>query len=129
MLLISGGVGTDGKYVTKAKQPGDLFLHNQGLPEGIERLEVTEALETLGIWSCPDGLVADEVKALKAKALQWANAVHAKCINPTEAWYSVNHTILKTIEYPLVATSISKKDRKDIMRPILQAALPKARIQ
>jgi len=36
---------------------------------------------------------------------------------------------MKTIEYPLAATFISKKDMQDIMCPILQAALPKARTQ
>ena len=122
-------VGPDGKYLPKSKQPGDLFLRNQGRPEVIDRLEVTEARETLGIWSRPDGLMKDEVEALKQKALKWADAVRTKRINPTEAWYSVNHTIMKTIEYPLAATSISPSDMQDIMRPILQAALPKARIQ
>jgi len=122
-------VGPDGKYISKAKQPGSLILHNKGQPATIERLEVTEARETLGIWSRPDGLMIDEVKALKSKALKWADAVQTKRINPTEAWYSINHTIMKTIEYPLAATSISKKDMQEIMRPILQAALPTARIQ
>jgi len=55
--------------------------------------------------------------------------VQTRRINPTESWYSINHTIMKTIEYPLAVTSISKKDIQDIMCPILQAALPKARIQ
>jgi len=36
-------VGPDGKYVSKAKQPGSLFLDNNGQPATIERLEVTEA--------------------------------------------------------------------------------------
>jgi len=122
-------VGPDGKYVSKANQPGSLFLHNKGRPETIERLEVTEACKTLGIWSHPDGLVTDEANALKSKALKWADAVRTERINPTEAWHSINHTIMKMIEHPLVATSISKKDMHDVMRPILQAALPKARIQ
>jgi len=122
-------VGPKGKYISKAKQPGSLVLHNKGRPETIECLEVTEAHETLGIWSRPDGLMIDEVNALKSKALKWADAVQTKRINPTKAWYSINNTIMKTIEYPLAATSISKKDMQDIMRLILQAALPKARIQ
>jgi len=122
-------VGPDGKYVSKAKQPGSLFLHNKGRPETIERLEVTEARGTLGIWSRLDGLMTDEVNALKSKALKWVDVVRTKHINPTEAWYSINHTIMKMIEYPLAATSISKKDMQDIMHPILQAALPKAHIQ
>jgi len=50
----------------------------------------------------------DEVKALKDKALKWADVVHTKAINPAKAWCSVNHTIMKTIECQLVATSISK---------------------
>jgi len=122
-------VGPDGKYVFKTKQLGSLLLHNKGQPETIECLEVTEARKTLGIWSRPDGLMIDKVNALKSKALKWADAVRTKHINPTEAWYSINHTIMKTIKYPLAATSISKKDMQDIMRPILQAALPKVRIQ
>jgi len=119
-------VGSNGKYVSKAKQLRYLFLHNKGWPEAIEHLEVTKARETLGIWSRPDGLMTDEVNALKSKALKWVDAVQTKHINPTEAWYSVNHTIVKTIKYLLAPTSISKKDIQDVMRPILQAALPKA---
>jgi len=119
-------VGPDGKHISQAKQLGSLFLCNNDQSATIEHLEVTEARKTLGIWSRPDGLMID---ALKSKALKWADAVGTKRINPTEAWYSINHTIMKTIEYPLAATSISKKDMQDIMRPILQAALPKTRTQ
>jgi len=90
-------VGPDGKYISKAKQPGSLFLCNNGQPATIEHLEVTEARETLGIWSRPDGLMIDEVNALKSKARKWADAVRTKRINPTEACYSINHTIMKTI--------------------------------
>jgi len=50
-------------------------LHNKGQPATIERLEVTEARETLGIWSRLDGLMINKVKALKSKALKWADAV------------------------------------------------------
>jgi len=122
-------VGSNGKYVSKAKQLRYLFLHNKGWPEAIEHLEVTKARETLGIWSRPDGLMTNKVNTLKSKALKWADAVQTKCIDPTKAWYSVNHIIMKTIKYPLAATSISKKDMQDLMRPILQAVLPRARIQ
>jgi len=71
----------------------------------------------------------DEVNALSSKALKWADAVRTKRINPTKAWCSINHTIMKTIEHPLAATSISKKDMQDIMRPISQAALPQRMAQ
>ena len=71
----------------------------------------------------------DEVVHLKANAKKWTDAVRSRRINPTEAWYSVTSTIMKTLEYPLMATCISRTDMDDIMRPILQAALPKASIQ
>jgi len=122
-------VGPDGKCASEAEQPGSLFLHNTGRPETIEHLEVTEARETLGIWSRPDGLMMDKANALKSKTLKWADAVQTKRINPTEAWHSINHTIMKTIEHLLAAASISKKDMQDIVRPILLAALPKTHIQ
>jgi len=71
----------------------------------------------------------NKVNGLEDKALKWADVVHTKCINPDEAWHSLNHAIMKTRECPLAATSSSKNDMQDIMCPILQVALPKARIQ
>ena len=122
-------VNPDGSYNTKADSPGDLILNNKGDPVVIERLDVSEAKESLGIWTRPDGAMDNEVAVLKDKARKWADSVRTKRISPTEAWYSVNSTIMKTIEYPLMATCICRKDMQDIMRPILQAALPKAKIQ
>jgi len=120
-------INSDGQHADPEATPGELILNNKGDPVVIEHLAVTEAKETLGIWSRPDGSMHDEVQSQKTKAKKWADAVQTRHINPTIAWCSV--TIMKTIEYPLMATCISRKGMDDIMRPILQAALPKAAIQ
>ena len=46
-----------------------------------------------------------------------------------DAWYAMNCTIMKTIEYPLMATTLSRAQLDTVMSPILTAALPKAGIQ
>jgi hypothetical protein len=46
-----------------------------------------------------------------------------------QAWYSLTVTILRTLEYPLVATTFSQDQCKELMKPILQTALPLCKIQ
>ena len=43
-------------------------------------------------------------------------------------WYSFTASIMKTIEYPLLATSMSRSQFQFIMAPILVSALPRAGI-
>jgi len=54
-------VNSDGQCADPEATPGELVLNNKGDPVVIERLAVTAAKETLGIWSRPDGSMHDEV--------------------------------------------------------------------
>ena len=71
----------------------------------------------------------DEVRYLRGKAIKWADALRTKKLQPSEAWYCLAATIMKTIEYPLMATTMTRRQIDTIMQPILQAALRKCRIQ
>ena len=71
----------------------------------------------------------DEVHYLKTKVTKWCDAVRSKRLLRSEAWYCLNSTIMKTIEYPLMATTISKRDMDEIMKPILATALPISGVQ
>jgi hypothetical protein len=71
----------------------------------------------------------DQVEYLRGKAVAWSDALRTKRLTPGEAWYCLNSTIMKTIEYSLMATTISKDEMAYIMAPILSAALPKSKIQ
>jgi len=41
----------------------------------------------------------DQVEALLAKVAKWVDGIRTKCINATNAWYCLNSTIMKTLEY------------------------------
>jgi len=109
--------------------PGELILHNKGTPYTIQRLEVHEAREALGIMSHPDCSMEDQVEAIQAKVTKWVDRIQTKHINATNVWCCLNSTITKTLEYPLMATTLTEEDLGAIMWPLLQAALPKCRVQ
>jgi len=112
-----------------SKQDEDLVLSNNGNPQIITRHRANVANEALGIQTRPDGKMQDERDYLLQKASQWAETVRSKQLSRSEAWYCVQSTIMKTLEYPLVATSLSRSDVDTIMTPILKAILPKLGIQ
>jgi hypothetical protein len=83
----------------------------------------------LGIMIRPDVKMHDEVKLLKQAALKWCDGIRTKPLHPTKAWYSMEATIMRTLEYPLVATTMTREQCKEILRPILKTALPLCKVQ
>ena len=119
----------NGKWVYKtiADTPGDLWI--PGCTEPIRRLEVTEAQEALGIQSSPDGSSVAETKYLVDKVTQWTDAIRSKRVKLEDAWYCLNSTIYKTIEYPLMATTLSRAQVYEIMNPLLRVILNRIGVQ
>ena len=110
--------------------PGELHLHNKdGTTDLIKRLEVDQARESLGLQVRQDGIQEDEKKYLIQKAKKWADAVRTGHLRKDDAWFCLNSSIMKTLEYPLMASTFSKADCDDIIRPILMAGLPQAGVQ
>ena len=103
-------------YVTAAREPGDIWVNGD---YKVKRLEVNQAQESLGIQIRPNSKMIDEVKYLRAKAVEWGDAMQTKRVRREEAWYCFQATIMKTIEYPLVSTTISKSQIQYIISPIL----------
>ncbi len=117
----------DGKwqYAKIQDTPGELVLEGVA----VKRCEVTEANEALGIQVRPDGSMQDELAYLCDKSVKWSDSVRTKRISKYEAWYSLNSTIMNTIEYPLTATTFSQEEIDTIMKPILQTILPMCGVQ
>jgi hypothetical protein len=90
----------------------------------LERLEAHEARESLGVFSAMDANQIVQAKALKEKAIKWADKVRTQRLSQAEAWFSLQYCVMKSLEYPLMATSLSKAQCETIMRPIRAAALP-----
>jgi len=79
--------------------------------------------------SRPNCSMEDQVEAMQAKVAKWVNGIWTKHINATNACYCLNSTIMKTLECPLMATTLTEENSGAIMWPLLQAALPKCRVQ
>jgi hypothetical protein len=116
------------KYRTIEDCPGNLWI--PGCPEPIKRLEVSEPTEALGIQSCPKGSSAAEIAYLVSKVAAWTEAIGSKWVNLGEAWYCMNSTmIMKTIRYPLLATTLSRDQVQEIMGPLLKVILRQIGVQ
>jgi hypothetical protein len=111
--------------------PGTLELYNDetGVREPIERLHVNRARKALGIFTRPDGNMADEKNYLRKMAVKWASSVASNHIRRDDAWYCMTSTVMKSIEYPLVTTTFSPEDCAHIMAPILSVGLRRLGIQ
>ena len=90
----------------------------------LDRLEVYEARETLGVFIAMDATQDTQEEEMLGTTHCWADRVRSGRLNHAEAWFSLNLCIMKTLEYPLMATSLSKAQCATIMQPILDAGLP-----
>jgi Reverse transcriptase (RNA-dependent DNA polymerase) len=82
----------------------------------------------LGLMFAPSGSMTDQVNHLRKKAEVWAELVRTGHIKRHEAWIALNTTIMKTIEYALPATTMSRKDLDYVMKPVTNIGLSKAGI-
>ena len=71
----------------------------------------------------------DEVKFLRQKFLEWSDCLRTGFLEKDVAWYCLNATIMKTIEYPLTATTFSRQDVHQFMQPLLRSALNRLVVQ
>ena len=118
-------------YKPTSANPGELLLFNDdtGTKDPVPRKTPHQAGQALGILSRPDGAMHDEVKHLRAKGQVWADGLRSRRIRKDDAWYCVNSSILRAIQYPLTATSLTRDQCSKVMAPILKALLASVRVQ
>jgi hypothetical protein len=108
--------------------PGEITIRSvNGIRVILERLEPSEARETLGVYTAMDGNWREEIRTLREKVIQFAKQLWVGSVKPNKAWYAFIITIMKTLEYPMEATFISKKDWELIMQPMLTIVLQRSR--
>ncbi len=90
----------------------------------LDRLDMHEARETLGVFIAMNGNQIAMTQELWEKACLWADRIRTGHFTHAEAWYSLQFCIMKSLEYPLAASSLSKKDCEKIMKPIRAAVIP-----
>ena len=65
-----------------------------------------------------DGNNKEEINKLRHKTEEFAKQVRTGVINKWDAWYAITSTIMKTLEYPMLATTITETEWDFIMQPI-----------
>jgi hypothetical protein len=109
--------------------PGDILITGaDGIRVVLTRHEPEVGLETLGVMQAMDGNNREEVTLLRSKALAFAESMRTGYLSKNDAWYALTATIMKTLEYPMATTTLSKKEWNFIMGPILKACLTRSGI-
>ena len=85
--------------------------------------------EALGICSRPDGKMHNQVQRLQKKVDAWTGGIQTGQVPKEVAWYCLNSTIMKTIKYPLVATTFLRQDTHQFMKPLLKVTLNSVGVQ
>ena len=110
--------------------PGDLYLTDtDGTRKRLERCEVFQGKKALGAKTRRDGIETDNVEWFRGKTVMWADKVRTGKLSRALVWKALNHTILKSVEYPLASTCFTENQCTRIMAPALLSALPHSGIQ
>jgi hypothetical protein len=115
------------QYTSPEDTPGIMSVPRSVNP--IERCPVHQASEALGVQVRPDGIEENKTEYLLSCTQQWSESLCIRHIKPSEAWYCLQSSIMKTIEYLLMTTMLSRKQLHKVMHPILWDALRKCGIQ
>ena len=102
--------------------------NHEGVQEPLELVNADEGQETLGICLAPDGNMKHEFKRLQKKVKSWTTNIRTGRIPPMEAFSCISSTIMKSLQYSVVATTCSQDECNKLVRPIHDAAFPHARL-
>ena len=80
----------------------------------------------LGVWIAPNGSNTKLVNELRHTALDWNSKVQLGNPYQKEAWLALHTTITAKLKYPLSACTLSSKECKSIMYPVIRIGLPKS---
>ena len=119
--------GEKWRYATKIDIPGDISINNvdDSGRDTLRRFEANIAKETLGVFLAMDGNNKEETHHLRKKAVAFADCIRTGFLTREDATYALHRTIMKTLEYPIVATTMDKAQWDYIMAPLLAATLPR----
>jgi hypothetical protein len=121
--------GMKWRYSTKDELPGEVsVLDKDGFRTVLVRHDPSMTTETLGVWQAMDRNNSAEIKVLRKKTDEFADSMRTGCLSKADAWYALNSSLLPSLQYPMIATTISEKSWEYIMVPILRVGLPRSGI-
>ena len=97
----------------------------KGKMSQLQILDPHEAKRMLGVFLAIDGSNNIQHKHMRNIAERWYDQIRAGHLNRYDAWMALTTTVMKTLEYPLLASTLTEKECTSIMAPILTGGLPK----
>jgi hypothetical protein len=91
--------------------------------EELWRTTPEKAVKTLKVMLNMAGTDKAEVKYLQNKVKVWAKHIRTGVITQNDRWYVLNMTVMITMEYPMAAICLSRKEWDHMMAPVLEAGL------
>jgi hypothetical protein len=111
-------------YKSIAQAPAEIkYTDENGVTVTLERLEPWEARRSLGVYQAPDGNMNEQYRVMLGQSEKWASNTRHSRLPRHLVWQSLKVSICMTLKYPLPATTLSKEQCEDIMKPILSAGL------
>ena len=113
------------QYATDMEDVALLVKNANGIETQLKLLQPHEAKRMLGVYLAIDGSNNVQVKHMRKIAETWYDKVRTGHLTRGDAWTALTTTILKTLEYPLLASTLTQKECSYIMAPVLQGGLSK----
>ena len=98
--------------------------HNQ-VRAPLTQAEANDGRCTLGVILAPDGNNKAAITELRRKAETWHDYIRTGHLQANEARLALDSTIMKSLEYPLLALTLTEDECNHIMAPVLTASLTK----
>ena len=96
-----------------------------GINTQLQLLHPHEAKCMLGVFLAIDGSNDVQIKHMRGVAERWFEQVRVGHLSRYDAWLAFNSTVMKTLEYPLLALTLTEAECNAVMAPILSGGLPK----
>jgi len=105
-------VWVNGTWKLSDKGEGlDLVAHDKDENElSLTYLMSSEAQQMLGVYLAPNGQLTTQLNYMLKKSKAWAELIRVGHLSSEEAWSSMNHSILKALEYPFCQLLPSPKN-------------------
>jgi hypothetical protein len=120
------------KYKSKKELPGDIdikVVDSRGRPrKKLTRLEPSEARETLGVFVAMDGNWRQQMEVLIALARKFAELLRISHADRNLTWYAFCTSFMKSLEYPMEASCLTREQWDLVMKPLLGIVLQRCGI-
>ena len=113
-------------YLSNAQAPGNILLPDeQGLYRTIPRKEPHQSEVTLGMAWSPARDMTGQMEHFKGKITEFTGSISCRSFSDrNDVWLAFKAGILKTLEYPVLACSLSLKQWNSLLSPLLKKVLP-----